>query len=256
MPISVCILANKWRPVLIKTLAAYANCCSEILLGINGDFNPESYPELYQASKLKIIPLEWKGYGTTKNELASKAENDWILSVDTDEVADLQLQQSLATLSLNQENIIYALGMCHYFGNTPIKHGAWETGKRNFLRLYNRRHTEWDNVEVHESIRIQPNSQIVRLPGQINHYTVDTFGEFLEKNKYYALLSVEKYRQQGKKSFFGRSWLSAGFTFLNSFFIKLGFLDGKAGWQVAKGLMLYTYWKYHYLHTELKKGKS
>lgn len=250
MPISACILIHQWHPKLLDTIASYKDCCSQILLGVNGGFDPKNYRELIPSEQLKLIPLEWKGYGATKNELAAHADNDWILSVDTDEVANEELQQSLNKIRLENPNTIYALGMCHYLGEKPILHGSWKIGKRSFLRLYNKQYTQWDEAAVHESIIIPDDAAIVRLKGRINHYTATDYRQFLEKNKHYAKLSALKYRKNNKTTFIGKSWLSAIFSFLKNYLFCLGFLDGKAGWQIAKGTALYTFWKYQGLRKE------
>jgi len=245
-PISVCILINEWHPRLPQTLASYGACCSEMLLGVNGGFNPEAYPELKQA-RLRLVSLGWSGYGATRNKLAGYARHEWILSVDTDEVADPALQEALSTLSPSDPGCIYTLSMCHHLGAKPIRHGSWAAGKRQFPRLYNRSHTQWDEAVVHERILIPPHTQLVPLPGKILHYTALDYQQLIAKSKQYAVLSARKYRQAGKQSFPGRSWLSAAFSFVRDYCFRLGFLDGKAGWQIAKSTALYTYWKYRFL---------
>lgn len=247
MPISVCILINEWRPVVLTVIESYAGCCSEILLGANGGFRVEDYPELLQNPKVKAFSLDWKGYGQTKNELAGHAENDWILSVDADEVADEKLQQSLLSWRPESPDTIYALGRCHHLAGRPVRHGAWSTGKQKVFRLYNRNYTQWDEAEVHEKIRIPEDAHIIALVGKMNHYTADSYEDFIEKSRHYARLSAAKYRNQNKVVFPGKSWISAGFGFLKDYIFRLGFLDGRAGWQVAKGNALYTFWKYHFM---------
>lgn len=247
MPISVCILINEWRPVVLKVIESYVGCCSEILIGANGGFSLEAHPELLANPKVKGFSLEWKGYGQTKNELAGYAANDWILSVDADEVADEKLQQALLLWQPDSVNTIYALGRCHHLAGRPVRHGAWSIKKQKVFRLYNRDYTQWDEAEVHENIRIPEDALIVRLPGRMNHFTADNYDEFMAKNKHYARLSAKKYQRQHKSVFPGKSWLSAGFGFIKDYFFRLGFLDGRVGWQVAKGNALYTYWKYHFM---------
>lgn len=250
MPISVCILVNKWHPKLVATLDSYNNCCAEILLGANGGFDATAYPVLQKYPQLKIIDLTWEGYGKTKNKLATYAKNEWILSVDADEVADDTLSEALQKIKLQNSKTIFAFQMCHYIGEKPVRHGSWSAGKRKFLRLYNRTHTQWDEAAVHESIQVKPDSEIQLLAGKINHYTVENYPQFLEKNKHYAALSVQKYQSQNKSVFPGKSFISAAFSFIKNYFFRLGFLDGKAGWQIAKGTTLYTYWKYHWLRNK------
>lgn len=252
MSLSVCILVNQWHPKLPEAIASYRQVCSEILLGINGGFEPKNHPELIHDSHIKLIRLEWKGYGATKNELAAFAKNDWILSVDSDEVANPELQKSLANLRPEATTTLYAVGMCHYLGSKPVLHGSWKVGHRSFIRLYNRKHTSWDTSAVHETLQIPPASTTIRLKGRINHFTAQNYHQFLDKNRHYARLSAEKYLKQNKSVIPGKSWLSALFSFFKNYFFRLGFLDGKAGWQIAKGTALYTFWKYNELRNVKK----
>ncbi len=253
MNLSVCILINKWHPMLLRTLTSYKNCSSEILLGINGDFNPDEYFELTKIPNLRLIRLPWQGYGQTKNELAKQAAYDWILSIDSDEVADYELQKSLSQLSLNFDNKIYAIGMKHYLGQVPVKYGAWATGRRKFLRLYNRNHTRWNHDAVHESIVIQLNSDIIRLSGKILHYTSENNKQFLLKNRTYARLSAEKYYLEGVRGSEWKKRVSPLYRFFKEFIFQLGFLDGKMGYDIAKGNAFYTFWKYEYLQKKEKE---
>ena len=152
MAFSACILINKWHPRLPDVLASLQDCSSELILGINGEFNPEKYPVLKQFPRLKIVPLTWKGYGATKNELAGKAQNDWILSIDADEVADEQLQESLQQIDLKHEVEVYSVKRANYLGETLLQHGAWGNHKKAFVRLYHRKFTQWNEDPVHEKI--------------------------------------------------------------------------------------------------------
>jgi len=249
MQFSLCILINKWHPKLPSVLASFRSCAAELLLGINGDFSPDEYPELKQFRELKIIPLEWKGYGPTKNELAAKAENDWILSVDADEVADENLQKALLRLDLPGPCLAFALKRANYFGGKLIRYGAWGQNK-TFIRLYHKQFTSWNDDAVHESIQTREGMEIFFLKGRLKHYTAGSYEDFIRKNRHYAVLSAEKYAAQGKKAFPGKAWISSAFRFMKEYAFQAGFLDGKAGWQIARGNALYTYWKYAGIHSK------
>jgi hypothetical protein len=50
-----------------------------------------------------------------------------------------------------------------------------------------------------------------------------------------------------------KPWLSAGWSWINGYILKAGFLDGRAGWQIARMNAFYTMRKYQQL-LRLQKG--
>lgn len=244
MRISACILVNQWHRKLPLVLESLDPVVTEILLGINGDVDLKKHPELQTYPKVKLIQLNWEGYGQTKNNLASFAANDWILSLDSDEVISQELQSSLRNINPEKKETIFSFSMIHFLGEKPLKYGAWGKGKKQFLRLYNKTFTSWDERAVHESIQCPEGTMVITLKGKVFHYTSENYDEFLRKNKYYANLAAKRMKREGKVVFPGRAILSAAFNLIKSYIFQFGFLDGKTGWQIAKGNALYTYWKY------------
>jgi len=247
MKISVCIAANRLFPRLRETLNSYKDC-NEVLLGYNGTEAMPAAFDFPDMANLRIVKQQWRGYGPTKNELASMAVNDWILSVDSDEVADTGLRHSLYNFAPAAANEIYLVEMEHYLGDKPVKHGAWGRGKTRFARLYNRTHTGWDEADVHETIVVKTGSSIKKLEGLIRHYTAETLAEFMAKNEYYAQLSASKYLDEKKRATLLKRFISPAFTFLKQYIFQLGFMDGAAGFHIAKGNAVYTFRKYQLLY--------
>lgn len=244
MTFSVCILVHAWHPKLPEILAAYSSCADEILLGINGDFQPEHYPVLSGFSKVRLLPLMWQGYGTTRNQLSAQAVNDWVLHSDLDELPDEQLLESLRQWTPSHAAQVFALEMQHYFGTRAIRHGAWGRGKKWFLRLYNRRVTVWQGQAVHETLVQQEGQEVKKLAGKIRHYTAPDEAALHRKSRQYAALYRQRYLENHKKLPLWKTGLSPIFTFVKQYIFQLGFLDGRAGFQIARANALYTYWKY------------
>lgn len=245
--ISVCIISKTLGDELIPILRSYQNCCDEVLVGFNGDEGQIEKFDSLGFKNLHVIPLEWKGYGDTKNELATHAKNDWILSVDSDEEADEVLQKALLQFQPKNENEIFSIKRKNFLGKELIKYGDWGRGKIFFNRLYHREFTCWNKDDVHEELRIPDNADVTRLMGSLHHYTAKDESEFLEKNKKYAMLSAEKYFKQGRRSTWLKRNISPAFTFIKQYIFQLGFMDGKAGFQIAKGNAKYTMDKYRIL---------
>lgn len=219
--------------------------CNEVLIGYDGSC--DEIPEDFTGYKrVHIKSVNWEGYSATKNKLAGMAGTDWILSLDGDEVPDTKLLKEFLRIGDKLDNdTIYAFRRISILGNKKIRFGAW--GKDKVLRLYNRKYTFWKNDLVHESLEKKDSTKVVLLKGYLYHYTADNYRSFLEKNRKYARLSADKYFEQGKKSKVLKRWFSPAFTFIKEYLFQLGFLDGKAGFQIAWGNALYTYWKYNFL---------
>lgn len=189
----------------------------------------------------------WEGYSITKNKLAAASDNDWILSLDSDEVPDENLIEAISNLdftALSPETQV-SLRRYSFFEGKMIRHGSW--GNDYVRRLYNKNHTQWDNALVHESLEQHPSTVHQKLKGSLLHYTADDQATFLAKLEKYATLSADKYFRQGKKATFLKRYLSPLFSFIKEFIFQLGFLDGVRGWKIASGNAGYTYRKYQLL---------
>lgn len=244
MSFSVCIVSNEWTSVLKASIAQLHSVADELLIGTNGGFQLDPYEDLSAFPKLCFLAIPWEGYGATKNHLAQQARQDWILSLDADEVIDDQLRITLRSWCPTIDNELFAIKRINYFGPQQIRHGAWGAGRNKFPRLYHRKFTQWNLQEVHESLKLPPEAQISVLNGHLKHYTADNAQELKEKAQTYAALSRQKQQRLGKKLTTSKACLKAGFLFLKDYFFRLGFLDGKAGWLIARYNSLYTFWKY------------
>jgi (heptosyl)LPS beta-1,4-glucosyltransferase len=254
VPVSVCIVTNQWHPKLEVIFNVLKDKVSEILLGVDGTM--EMVPSHLRQSFVTVIPVKWEGYSNTKNNLAAKAQNDWILSLDSDEVPDETLISAIYTLdyAVIPVNRQYEMKRVSFFEGKMIHHGSW--GNDRVIRLYNRTVSKWDNAIVHESLDRNQNTEIIRLKGILLHYTADDFQTFMEKSMRYARLSADKYYQNKKKAGFVKSYLSPAFSFLKEYLFQAGFLDGSGGWKIAAGNAKYTYWKYQFLKEKYKTVSS
>lgn len=243
---AVCIVTNNLDRKLEEIIDTCHPHFSEILIGYDGDLNtiPAGFNKLGKAA---IIPVTWQGFSATKNDLANRAASNWILSLDGDEVPDETLIAQIKNLPFATlpENRICSLKRISLFEGKKITHGAW--GRDRVLRLYNKGYTQWDNAIVHENLVIKSDAEIYKPEGILYHYTADSYDTFLAKNKNYARLSAEKYFARRKSSPLWKRLLSPGFTFIKEYLFQGGFLDGTAGWKIARVNAWYTYWKYVFL---------
>lgn len=201
---------------------------------------------------LKVVEEPWQGFGPTKNKANTYAKYNWILQLDADEIPDAQLQNALLQLPLSNNKELFNMQFKTFLGDTWVRFGEW--GKDEHIRLFNRTTVQWNDVPVHEQLQYDEGYTITSLPGFILHKSMQNMKEFELKMRAYGIRGGEKYFKQGKTGGWYKQYLSPALNFITNYFFKLGFLDGKAGWQVAKMNAWYTYLKYHTL-TQLQRKK-
>jgi glycosyltransferase involved in cell wall biosynthesis len=241
MPVfSVVIICKNESDVIGRTLQSLQGLTDDIVVFDSG--STDGTIEKVQQFPVKLFRGEWEGFGVTKKKATRFAAYDWILALDADESIDDELKKSLTALPLGDERKVYAIRRKNFLGHHHLKYGEWGKDKQN--RLFNRRQVNWDEATVHEKLDLPPGIIIEKVTGHILHSTMKDNKEYAEKMVKYAMLNAEKYRQLGKRSSWLKIRIAPAFSFFKNYIVKLGFLDGHAGYICAKMTAWYTFLKY------------
>ncbi len=179
------------------------------------------------------------GFGETHNNASSKAKNDWILSIDSDEVVSQNLTKEIQDTKLCQ-NTVYSFPRHNYFNNKFIKWCGWYPDVQ--YRLYNRKQTAFTVAKVHESVIVK-NMKVVHLKFPIIHYSYASISDFLNKMQSYSTLFAEQNKNK-KSSSPCKAVLHGLFAFFKSYFLKLGFLGGYEGFLISSYNANTAFYKY------------
>ena len=251
MEISVVIITRNEGHIIGKTLQSLQGVTDDIVIVDSG--STDDTLVICRQFNTNIIEPGWNGYGPNKNMGIKAAKHNWILNLDADEMIDETLKRSLLALSLPGENEVFEMRYKNFFIGKWIKHGEW--GYDKHVRLFNRRVIQWNEAAVHENLTINADTKIILLKGNILHYTVQSLTEYEQKTIAYARLNAQKYFEQGKKKSLLKQYLSPVFSFIQNYFFRLGFLDGAAGFLIAKTTARYTFLKYAYLNEMISNPK-
>ncbi len=243
MPLSAVIITKNEAHIIEKALQSLQGITNDIVIVDSG--STDGTQQIGKKFGATVMETTWNGYGANKNKGNVAAANDWILSLDADEAIDETLRLSLQQLDLANEKIVYEVKRKSFFCNKLIRYGEW-AGDRT-IRLFNRNHASWNDAAVHERLAFAADIKVVSLKGSLLHYTVNNVEEYLGKTMRYAKLSAEKYFAQGKKTNYFKIYLAPLFTFLQHYIFRLGFLDGREGFLIARTTARYTHLKYRYL---------
>jgi len=249
--ISCVMIAKDSEATLSKVLDALKEFEEVIIYSNNSTDNTDKIALKYP--NVKLINGEFIGFGPTKNKAAEMASNDWIFSLDSDEVVTLEFIENLKKLSLDDKTL-YTILRTNYYKDTQIKH-CW--GDDVIVRLYNKTQTSFTDKKVHEKI-IVDGFTIEPIKGVVKHFPYSTITDFIVKLDRYSTIFAED--NVGKKSSSPlKALLNAKFSFIKTYFFKRGFLDGYAGLVIAFSHMATNFYKYiklYELNKELKNDNT
>lgn len=237
---SVIILCKNEAACIGKTLKALEGLTDDVVLYDTG--STDETLSIARAAGATIHNSNWLGFGKTRQLSLGAAKYDWIFSLDADELMDETLKESLLNLNINDVSTVYRVKRKNFIGDKEIKFGEWGNDFQN--RLFNRTTVNWDDAEVHETLLITGGVKLKSLKGALLHQSMTDTADYANKMVKYATLGAEKYFRIGKKSSWIKRNLAPGFTFFKYYFIRLGLLDGAAGYLCAKMASHYTYLKY------------
>ena len=191
---------------------------------------------------VKFYFHEFEGYGAQHRYAESLARNEWILSVDSDEVLTSELLEEIAVLKLDRQ-CVYQIDFDNYFNNRLIRCCGWYPDSH--LRLYNRSTSGFGEEKVHEKLRTE-GLRICRLKGRIMHYSYDTVDDFLVKMRRYSRLFARQHRCI-RNSSVPKAVLHSVFAFFKSYIVKRGVVYGYEGFIISVYNAQTAFWKYNML---------
>lgn len=250
---TVVVMTKNEAPTIAGCIESCKAFSQPIIIADTG--STDNTVAIAEANGAIVYKVKWEGYGKTRNTIANLCKTDWILVIDADEKPTFSLINSITYLSqtILEKNprIVYGFKRLSFLGNKPIYFGEW--GRDRVYRLYNKKYHQWNDALVHEYI-IAIKSEKNILSGILWHHTMKNVEELIEKQKKYAQLSAEKYFILNKKVGITKLFLAPIFSFVQNYIFRLGFLDGKEGFIIAKYNMLYVYWKYEELRKKYLKN--
>jgi glycosyltransferase involved in cell wall biosynthesis len=214
-------------------------CVDEIVVVDSG--STDRTVEIAEKLGARVVESAWPGYANQKNLAADQASYDWILSIDADESLSEALEAEIWQLKKAgpQFDAYTVPRMAQYLGRW-IRHGGWYPDLK--IRLYDRRKAKWEGAYVHESLKVS--SRVGHLEANLLHFTCDSLSEHLRTMDRYTTLAAEQLLATGEKVTWSRLIVHPPWTFVQTYFLKLGFLDGLEGLAIAYMAAFYNFLKF------------
>jgi glycosyltransferase involved in cell wall biosynthesis len=190
------------------------------------------------------------GYKQQKNAVLAMAANNYVLSLDADEMLSEELAASIITAKKQFGYKAYTMNRCNVYCGKYIRRGLWYPDRK--LRLFDKRLARWVGYNPHDRVEMKGNTTMEHLKGDIIHFAFDTVEIHRQKNDRVASLVAASMIEAGVKPQLYKMVINPLWSFLNGYFLRMGFLDGYYGLMIAWYTAGQSYHK-HNRHRRLYK---
>lgn len=210
--------------------------------------------EITRSLGARVFVEPFRGFRAQKQRATDLANNNWILSLDADEAlsekASAELEQFVADEQrLNKYDGVEMPRLSFHMGRW-IRHGGWYPDRQ--LRLFNRKSAAWAKGHVHERIEAK---RVCELKSELLHWPFGSLSEQVRTNNEYSTLGARDLFDRGKKFSFLKLIFKPISKFLETYVVKLGFLDGMPGFIIAVGAAYSVFLKFSKLR-ELQQNRQ
>ena len=201
------------------------------------------------------VDTDWQGFGVHRQRAQQHVNGDWILMLDADErVSPILAEKIQKIVSENNQQYVFAIPRLSFVFGRFIRHSGWYPDY--VIRLYPRDKAEFNSSRVHEKLENIQNLQVIKLSGDLLHYTYRDLEHYLVKSAHYAAEWARQREGRGKRGSLLQGLLHGIGCFIKMYLLRAGFLDGKQGFLIAVLSAHSTFAKYADLWVRQQSNRS
>ncbi|HOP13067.1 glycosyltransferase family 2 protein [Lentimicrobium sp.] len=234
--------------------------CLESVRGIADDivvldsFSTDKTEDICKEHGARFIRHKFEGHIEQKNRAVSLASYPHVLSLDADEALDDTLRESISRVKENWKHDGYTMNRLTNYCGKWIYHCGWYPDRK--LRLWDSRKGRWGGENPHDRYELtEKDATTAHLEGNILHYSYYTLNDHHRQVEYFTTILARTQFNNGKRAPWPVMVISPVIKFLRDYFIKLGILDGRAGFTISRISAYATYLKYRKIR-QLQQSKN
>jgi glycosyltransferase involved in cell wall biosynthesis len=184
---------------------------------------------------------DWPGFGAQKNRALDLAHGDWVLSLDADEWLSPRLQSEIqATVSGPADCAAYGIPRLSSFCGRFMRYSGWWPDR--VLRLFRRGRARFSDDLVHEKLIVQ--GAVGALSQPMLHESFTSLEEVLDKVNRYSSAGAQMMVADGRAGSLTSAVAHGAWTFMRTYVLKAGFMDGREGFMLAVSNAEGVYYRY------------
>ena len=189
----------------------------------------------------KVYETDWIGFGHQKNRALKYASGDWILSLDADEWITPELKAEILMIIQNPGSYAaFEIPRLSSYCGQYMRHSGWWPD--HVTRLCRSGMARFSEQIVHE--RMIVDGSVGRLSNHIMHSSFKNLEHVLTKLNRYSTDNADLLLAERKKSSLLKAILHGLWSFIHTYIVRAGFLDGRMGFILAVSNAEGTYYKY------------
>jgi glycosyltransferase involved in cell wall biosynthesis len=250
--LSVVIITFNEERNIERCLSSVRGIADEIV--VLDSYSTDRTPDICAAYGVKFFQHPFDGHIEQKNRALTYAGFPYVLSLDADEALDDSLKQAIRAIKQNWAADACTMNRLTNYCGQWIYHCGWYPDRK--LRLWDIRKGRWGGTNPHDKVIMDnPATKTIHLKGNILHYSYYTLDDHYRQVEYFTNILSKAQYEEGKRASLPILYISPVVKFLRDYFLKLGILDGKAGFTISRISALATYLKYKKIRL-LQSSKS
>ncbi len=194
----------------------------------------------------RFIRHPFFGYIEQKNWAITQARYPHILSLDADEALSPRLVKNIQKVKQNWKYDGYSFNRLTNYCGRWIRHGSWYPDRK--LRLWDSRKGAWRGMNPHDRFELYKGGRSRFIRGDLLHYSYYSRADHHKQVNRFSDILSKAYYTAGRTAGLSKRYLHPIWRFSRDYFLKLGFLDGRDGFFVARMAAVETRLKYQKLH--------
>lgn len=190
----------------------------------------------------RVIQLPFTGFGQLRNRVLDQLDGDWIFSLDADERCTVAAAEEIRrTVAQPDACAAYLVPRRNYVFGRWVRHSGYFPDYRQ-PQLFRRGALRYTEDAVHETYLLD--GTLGRLVEPIAQIPFRDLDQILHKMKRYSTLGVERLEQNKVRPSMTAALVHGAAAFLRHYVVKLGVLDGWAGFMIAFSNLEGTFYRY------------
>ena len=230
MRLSAVIITLNEERNLTRCLASLKDVADDVV--VVDSFSSDRTGAIAKEHGARFVQHAFEGHIEQKNWAITQAAHPWVLSLDADEALSDALQASIRAVKQDGTADGYTMNRLTNYCGRWIRHGGWYPDVK--LRLWDSRKGRWGGENLHDRYEMGTGSRIEHLEGDLLHYSYHSIADHYRQVEYFTTIAAKARAAQGRYGTVLHRMFSPVAQFLGGYLLRLGFLDGGAGFTIAR----------------------
>jgi len=239
MTLSVVVITKNEAAVIARCLASVA-WADEIIVLDSGSVDDTAEIARQHGAKVTTY-TDWPGFGPQKNRALALATGDWVLSLDADEWVSAELHAEIANVCAVADHCLaFRIPRQSSYCGRVMRHSGWWPDY--VTRLFKRGAAKFSDDLVHEKLLVSGITGTLAQP--LMHEAIRDLEQAIRKMDAYSSAGAESLARRGRQASLFTAIGHGAWTFVRTYFLRRGFLDGREGFMLAVSNAEGAYYRY------------